>query len=314
MGDIIVFILVGLVIGILARFLLPGSDPIGIIGTIVVGIIGSIIGGYLFGAVFGETQGVDWIGSILVALLLPLALLSGFIMTLIAVGTLTGMPLFAPAVAAEGTDSFDAVSRGFSYVYSRPWHFLGYQGLSAVYGYISIAFVILFAILMCHLGIEAGKWGYELSGLWKTAEGKAAFEEVANRSWGLILSDEHTACHRYGWDVGDIVRRPSPYGRLQTIANNIVQPGARATDKLPVTYALATVFTTFWLVITLGLALGYVVSFALSQQTIIYYVLRKKVDGIEMNEVFEDVEEEKPATAVEPAKPVDAKPEEKPPA
>jgi uncharacterized membrane protein YeaQ/YmgE (transglycosylase-associated protein family) len=68
MGDIIVFILVGLVVGILARFLLPGSDPVGILGTIIIGIIGAVIGGYLFGAVFGETQGVDWIGSILVAM------------------------------------------------------------------------------------------------------------------------------------------------------------------------------------------------------------------------------------------------------
>jgi hypothetical protein len=40
------------------------------------------------------------IGAPLIALLLPLALLSGFIMTLICVGTVTGLPLFAPAVAA----------------------------------------------------------------------------------------------------------------------------------------------------------------------------------------------------------------------
>jgi uncharacterized membrane protein YeaQ/YmgE (transglycosylase-associated protein family) len=69
-GDILVFILVGLVVGILARALLPGRDPIGIIGTILLGIVGAVIGGYLFGAVFGETEGVDWIGSILVAMLL----------------------------------------------------------------------------------------------------------------------------------------------------------------------------------------------------------------------------------------------------
>jgi uncharacterized membrane protein YeaQ/YmgE (transglycosylase-associated protein family) len=70
MGEILVYILVGLVVGILARFLLPGSDPVGIIGTIVIGIIGAVIGGYLFGAVFGETKGVDWIGSVLVAMLI----------------------------------------------------------------------------------------------------------------------------------------------------------------------------------------------------------------------------------------------------
>lgn len=72
MGDIIVFILVGLVVGVLARLLLPGRDPIGIIATILVGIVGAIIGGYLFSIVFNlnDDGGVAWIGSILMAMLL----------------------------------------------------------------------------------------------------------------------------------------------------------------------------------------------------------------------------------------------------
>jgi uncharacterized membrane protein YeaQ/YmgE (transglycosylase-associated protein family) len=70
MADIIVYILVGLIVGVLARLLMPGRDPIGILGTIVVGIVGAIIGGYLWAALFGNTKGVEWIGSILVAMLL----------------------------------------------------------------------------------------------------------------------------------------------------------------------------------------------------------------------------------------------------
>lgn len=72
MGGIIVFILVGLVVGILARLLLPGRDPIGIIGTLLVGVVGAIIGGYLFTFVFNlnDDGGVAWIGSILMAMLL----------------------------------------------------------------------------------------------------------------------------------------------------------------------------------------------------------------------------------------------------
>jgi uncharacterized membrane protein YeaQ/YmgE (transglycosylase-associated protein family) len=66
--EILYYILIGVVVGALARLLLPGRDPIGIIGTIVVGILGAVIGGYLAGAVFGETEGVDWIASILVAI------------------------------------------------------------------------------------------------------------------------------------------------------------------------------------------------------------------------------------------------------
>ncbi len=70
MDGIIVYIVVGLVVGVLARLLMPGSDPIGIIGTIVVGIVGAIAGGYLWRAAFGNSQGVEWIGSIIMAMTL----------------------------------------------------------------------------------------------------------------------------------------------------------------------------------------------------------------------------------------------------
>ena len=72
-GSILLYILVGAVIGVLARFLVPGDDPLGLIGTIVLGIIGAVIGGWLAGEVFQDTEGVDWIASIVVAILLVLA-------------------------------------------------------------------------------------------------------------------------------------------------------------------------------------------------------------------------------------------------
>ena len=68
MGELLVFLLVGLVVGIIARLLMPGPDPIGILGTILVGIVGAVIGGYLWIAIFGNTEGPEWIGSILVAM------------------------------------------------------------------------------------------------------------------------------------------------------------------------------------------------------------------------------------------------------
>lgn len=71
---IVGFILIGLVVGVLARLVLPGRDPIGILATIIIGIVGALIGGYLFGSVFNNnTRGVDWldfVGATLVAALL----------------------------------------------------------------------------------------------------------------------------------------------------------------------------------------------------------------------------------------------------
>ena len=72
-GSIVVYIIVGAVVGVLARFLVPGDDPLGVVGTIVLGIVGAVIGGWLAGEIFSETEGVDWIASIVVAVLLVLA-------------------------------------------------------------------------------------------------------------------------------------------------------------------------------------------------------------------------------------------------
>ena len=68
--EFIVFLLVGLVVGVVARLLMPGPDPIGILGTIIVGCVGALIGGYLWTALFGPNEGVAWIGSIIMAMAL----------------------------------------------------------------------------------------------------------------------------------------------------------------------------------------------------------------------------------------------------
>ena len=44
----------GLIVGLLARFLLPGKDPMGLIATILLGIAGSIIGGFVGSYVLGS--------------------------------------------------------------------------------------------------------------------------------------------------------------------------------------------------------------------------------------------------------------------
>jgi uncharacterized membrane protein YeaQ/YmgE (transglycosylase-associated protein family) len=69
-GNILWFVIVGAVIGIIARLIVPGTSGMGFLITIVVGIAGAVIGGWLAGEVFEETQGVDWLASILVAVFL----------------------------------------------------------------------------------------------------------------------------------------------------------------------------------------------------------------------------------------------------
>jgi uncharacterized membrane protein YeaQ/YmgE (transglycosylase-associated protein family) len=63
LGDILFWIIVGLIAGALAKWVLPGDDPGGVILTIIIGIVGAVIGGYLLSFLGIFTAG--WIGSII---------------------------------------------------------------------------------------------------------------------------------------------------------------------------------------------------------------------------------------------------------
>lgn len=68
---IITMIVVGFIVGLIARAIMPGDQKLGIIMTIILGIAGSIVAGYL-GAALGfytAGQGAGWIGSIIGAII-----------------------------------------------------------------------------------------------------------------------------------------------------------------------------------------------------------------------------------------------------
>jgi len=64
---VLYWILMGLVVGLLARLLMPGKDPQGLIITILLGIGGALLGGFLASSLgIGSVSGFD-IKSILIA-------------------------------------------------------------------------------------------------------------------------------------------------------------------------------------------------------------------------------------------------------
>jgi uncharacterized membrane protein YeaQ/YmgE (transglycosylase-associated protein family) len=56
---IVILLVIGLIAGAIARLLLPGRDPIGLLGTIAVGVLGSFVGGFLQNLLFYHTLAVD---------------------------------------------------------------------------------------------------------------------------------------------------------------------------------------------------------------------------------------------------------------
>jgi uncharacterized membrane protein YeaQ/YmgE (transglycosylase-associated protein family) len=75
LGFVLYLIVIGAIAGFIARAVVPGPDPMGVLGTIVLGIVGSFVGGFLGFVLFNEDfddgalQASGVIGSIVGAIL-----------------------------------------------------------------------------------------------------------------------------------------------------------------------------------------------------------------------------------------------------
>jgi uncharacterized membrane protein YeaQ/YmgE (transglycosylase-associated protein family) len=63
---------IGLIVGALAKFIMPGKDPGGIIITMLLGVAGALLAGWLGGVIgwYKEGQGAGFIASLIGALIL----------------------------------------------------------------------------------------------------------------------------------------------------------------------------------------------------------------------------------------------------
>ena len=75
--DILLWIVFGLVVGIVAKLIMPGNDPGGCVITIIIGVVGALLGGYLstllgFGGLTGDLD----FRSLIIAVLGSIVLLA----------------------------------------------------------------------------------------------------------------------------------------------------------------------------------------------------------------------------------------------
>lgn len=201
---------------------------------------------------------IPYVGPILTGVLFFLALIAGFVMTLVALGTLAGFNLMFPTVAVEGSDSFDAISRSFSYVFARPWRMLWYTLVALVYGGIAYLFVKFFIFVMLTLT-------HFFVGWWL---GNPAGRDTA----------------KY-WKDPSVSMWPAP--AWDNLTYNVNYGALKWSEDV----AAGTI--SFWVYLTIGLLGAFAISFYFSANTIIYYLMRREVDATELDDVYvEETEDE----------------------
>jgi hypothetical protein len=104
-----------------------------------------LVGGMLAGDI------VSLLGSLLVVLLGPVGLLTGLLLA----GLTLSWPLMFPALAVEGRDSFESISRAYAYLLQRPVTLLGLALVGWIFGGIVIGVIDWF----CYYSASSYEWG-----------------------------------------------------------------------------------------------------------------------------------------------------------
>ena len=77
--SVVAWILLGLIAGAVAKLLMPGRDPGGILVTILIGIVGAVVGGFIWNLLTGNDSYGDLdIGGIVIAIVGSVILLWGY--------------------------------------------------------------------------------------------------------------------------------------------------------------------------------------------------------------------------------------------
>jgi hypothetical protein len=267
-------------------YLLSPIVPIGVVAAITIGLM-----------VFGFVALIPIVGDVLYGVGLPLLLLGGLIMAVLLVG-LVGYPLMFPTLSVEGSDTFDALSRAYNYVFQAPWQYLWNAAVALVYGVV----VTFFVVLMGSLTVYLTKWAITQTPLTQTTRQEPYYLFIyAPETYGwkdLLLADTPIAVREDRQDVAGRTVVRFPY----------VDPerAKKYEESFQVWNYLGAGLTTVWLVITLLFMLGFAYSYFWSAATAVYLNMRQVVDDTEWDEVYLDEEAEasySPPPVTPPAQP-----------
>ncbi|MBX9677398.1 MAG: hypothetical protein K2X38_01455 [Gemmataceae bacterium] len=238
-------------------------------------------------AIFGTVVGwIPWVGEILFAgLLWPLVIIAGLVMAVVLVG-LIGWPLMNPTISAEGSDSFDALSRSYSYVFQKPWHYLWYSVVSLLYG----AALVFFVGFMGSLIVYLGSLGFS------QAPGLVSEEAKNDRSPAYLFQYAPTS---FGWR--DLLLHENPHATLQGDGHYHLSEDYIKNMSIPNYIGGFLVSAWIWLVFMLVLGFGY--SYFWTASSIIYLLMRNRVDETDTDEVYLDDEDLTPPSSPTPAAP-----------
>ncbi len=207
-------------------------------------------------------------GALLAGALWFVVLGVAFLQGIVLLGLMVGWPLIVTSVAAEGQNSFDAVTRAYAYVFQRPLNFLMYSLIALLFGG------------LCWLVVHELTGSVVRLGFWST-------------SWGANM----LAADRMDIITGDpLVMSALPDNSGSQVASLDVQPDlsdqelddGNQVNGQSVSSSLGTAqqLIHFWVALGKTVAAAFVYGLFWCLASAVYLLLRKNVDEMEMDEIY----------------------------
>lgn len=218
------------------------------------------------GWVMTHVPGMNIVGAVL----FPVLVLLGLVVTVVMVAYVVGQAMLLPAVAADGADAFDAIQRAYAYVFGRPLRMLGYVVMLLVQGAIAVALVGGLALLMLTL-------------LSKTTGVQMVTPDVgAGGTGGARIAEIATAggAGGAGLSAGGVVGATG------------AAPGTGSAGTAGVAGGGWAVRTSEWLVklwgsAVLAIVAGYGLSLYFTSSTLLYLAMRRLSDAQDMTDIHD---------------------------
>src|SRR5262249_51278782 len=151
-------------------------------------------------------------------------------------------------VSAEGSDTFDALSRSYNYVFQSVWNYIWYSLVAILYGAVVVFFVVFIGSMVVYLT------------KWSLSQTPGTDYFTSRRVDNLF----RLAPESFHWR--ELLSNPSHV-------------------DLTMYNAISTFFVTIWVTIIFLLMIGFAYSYYFSAFSMVYLLMRRKVDDTEIDEV-----------------------------
>ena len=201
------------------------------------------------------------VGTLIASIGWGMVLIFSFLATILIVGLLVCWPLMWATISVEASDSFDAMSRSYGYLFQRPFHFGFYTILATILGIIGWWFVQWFGSILLFFSVWSASWG------------------AGNSQIQSVINDAPTS----------IQTLAQPMGAFSTQAASLEGVGD-----------VGAIIISYWMGLIFVMVLGYAPSYFWTVATAIYLLLRHDVDDTDLDEVYVDQDDEDDTFGIPP--------------